>query len=141
MKNSMIGSIALAGVLLAGLSQQATAQTAQCDKSFYAPEWGVEAPEVNAYSYVRAETDTQLKGYTAAPYNAFAKFAHGRKAYDVDHQVTLSANRDTIYSMAVFDLSKSPVTVTLPETSGRYMSLMRLSQNNDVTLPFTHQAK
>ena len=67
-------------------------------------------------NYVRAETDTQLKGYTKAPYNAFAKFSHGRKAYDIDHQVTLSANRDTIYSMAVFDLSKSPVTITLPES-------------------------
>ena len=103
-----------------------------CDKSFYAPTWQHQAPTVDAYSYVRAETDTQLKGYTKAPYNAFAKFSHGRKAYDVDHQVTLSANRDTIYSMAVFDLSKSPVTITLPESNGRYMSLMRLSQNNDV---------
>jgi len=103
-----------------------------CEKSFYAPEWGVEAPTVNAYNYVRAETDTQMKGYVAAPYNAFGKFAHGRKAYDVDHQVTLSANRDTIYSMAVFDLSKSPVTITLPDPKGRYMSLMRLSQNHDI---------
>ena len=103
-----------------------------CDKSFYAPTWQHQAPTVDAYSYVRAETDTQIKGYTEAPYNAFGKFAHGRKAYDVDHQVTLSANRDTLYSMAVFDLSKSPVTITLPETNGRYMSLMRLSQDNDV---------
>jgi hypothetical protein len=132
MINNLLLSAAAAGVLLSGSGFGVSAQAAQCDKNYYAPEWGVEAPIVNAYSYVRAETDTQLKGYTQAPYNAFAKFAHGRKAYDVDHQVTLSANRDTIYSMAVFDLSKSPVTVTLPETNGRYMSLMRLSQNNDV---------
>ena len=51
-----------------------------CDKSFYAPEWGVKAPTVNAYSYVRAETDTQLKGYTKAPYNAFGKFVTRQKS-------------------------------------------------------------
>jgi hypothetical protein len=133
MKNIGLHATLAAGLMLTGVTlTTAAAQADQCEKSFYAPEWGVEAPTVNAYSYVRAETDTQIKGYTEAPYNAFAKFAHGRKAYDVDHQVTLSANRDTIYSMAVFDLSKSPVSITLPETNGRYMSLMRLSQNNDV---------
>ena len=127
MTKKILSLVAIATLTLTTLSAKEA-----CDKSFYAPEWGVKAPTVNAYSYVRAETDTQLKGYTKAPYNAFGKFVHGRKAYDVDHQVTLSANRDTIYSMSVFDLSKSPVIVTLPESNGRYMSLMRLSQNNDV---------
>jgi len=136
-KTTIVSALALCTLLLSGCNGATTtpastdvAQT--CEKSFYAPDWGVDAPTVNAYSYVRAETDTQMKGYTEAPYNAFGKLAHGRKAYDVDHQVTLSANRDTIYSMGVFDLSKSPLVVTLPETNGRYMSLMRLSQNHDI---------
>ena len=127
MTKKILSLAAIAALTLTTLSAKEA-----CEKSFYAPAWGVKAPTVNAYSYVRAETDTQIKGYTEAPYNAFGKFVHGRKAYDVDHQVTLSANRDTIYSMSVFDLSKSPVTVTLPETNGRYMSLMRLSQNHDI---------
>ena len=127
MKNSILSIAVISALSLSTISAKDV-----CDKNFYAPQWVHDAPTVDAYNYVRAETDTQMKGYTQAPYNAFGKFVHGRKAYDVDHQVTLSANRDTIYSMGVFDLSKSPVTVTLPSTNGRYMSLMRLSQDNDV---------
>jgi len=122
----------LSAAVIAALTLTSLQAKAACDKSFYAPKWAHQAPTVDAYNFVRAETDTQFKGYTKAPYNAFGKFAHGRKAYDIDHQVTLSANRDTIYSMAVFDLSKSPVTIILPASNGRYMSLMRLSQDNDV---------
>ena len=67
---------------------------------------------VDVYSYVRAETDLQFKGY-AQRFHAFGKFAHGRDHYPIDNQVTHSGNRDTIYSFGVFDLT-TPLTVTLP---------------------------
>ena len=86
---------------------------------------------VTVYEYVRAETDLQFKGYTEK-YNAFGKFTHSREAYDIDKQVTQSGNRDTLYSFGVFDLSKSPLTITLPDTNGRYMSLMIVSQDHDI---------
>ena len=89
-----------------------------------------DAPEVTAFNYVRAETDVQMQGYIAS-YDSFGKFAHFRQPYDVDNQVTVSGNRDTLYSVGVFDLS-SPVTVTLPETGGRYQSLMIVSQDHSI---------
>jgi len=104
----------------------------ECKKEYYNPEWEHQAPEVDAYNFVRAETDLQMKGYASAPYNGFGKFANGRKAYDVDNQVTLSGNRDTIYSFGVFDLSKSDLTITMPDSKGKYMTLMPISQNHDV---------
>ena len=73
--------------------------------------------QVTANNYVRAETDVQMKGYIES-YKCFGKFSHFRKPYDVDNQVTVSGNRDTLYSVGAFDL-RSPVTVTLPDTKGR----------------------
>ena len=63
--------------------------------------------------------------------NCFGKFEHYRKPYDVDNQVTVRGNRDTLYSFGVFDL-RSPLTVTLPETEGRYQSLMIVSQDHSI---------
>ena len=102
-----------------------------CNKNFYAPAWDHQAPVVDAYNFARAETDMQMKGYSSAPFT-FGQFTHGRKAYDVDHQVTLSGNRDTIYSFGVFDLSKSDLTITMPDSKGKYMTLMPISQDHDV---------
>jgi hypothetical protein len=102
-----------------------------CDKSYYLPAWDHQAPTVDAYNFVRAETDMQMRGYSSKPFT-FGQFTHGREAYDVNHQVTLSGNRDTIYSFGVFDLSKSPLTITLPDSKGKYMTLMPISQDHDV---------
>ena len=95
-----------------------------------APAHAADAPKVTAFNYVRAETDVQMKGYIES-YNSFGKFDHFRQPYDVDNQVTVSGNRDTLYSVGVFDL-RSPVTVTLPETGGRYQSLMIVSQDHSI---------
>jgi hypothetical protein len=103
--------------------------TTSCDKNFYSPAWDAQAPKVDAYNFVRAETDIQMKRYGAA---GFGKFGHSRKAYDIDNQITLSGNRDTIYSFGVFDLSKSDLTITMPDSKGKYMTLMPISQNHDV---------
>lgn len=100
-----------------------------CNKNFYLPTADAQAPKVDAYNYVRAETDVQMKRYGAA---GFGKFGHSREAYDVDNQITLSGNRDTIYSFGVFDLSKSDLTITLPDSKGNYMTLMPISQDHDV---------
>ncbi|MGB5660728.1 MAG: DUF1214 domain-containing protein [Thermoanaerobaculia bacterium] len=94
------------------------------------PAHAADAPKVTAFNYVRAETDVQMKGYIES-YNSFGKFDHFRQPYDVDNQVTVSGNRDTLYSVGVFDL-RSPVTVTLPETGGRYQSLMIVSQDHSI---------
>ena len=113
-------------------TQEAPKTEAQaCKKEFYAPAWDAQAPHVDAYNFLRAETDMQMKGYSSKPFT-FGQFTHGRKAYDVNHQVTLSGNRDTIYSFGVFDLSKSDLTITMPDSKGKYMTLMPISENHDV---------
>jgi len=95
-----------------------------------APAHAEDVVKVTAGNYVRAETDVQMKGYIES-LNCFGKFGHFRKPYDVDNQVTVSGNRDTLYSFGVFDL-RSPVTVSLPEPNGRYQSLMIVSQDHSI---------
>ena len=87
--------------------------------------------KVTADTYVRAETDYQFKTYVDKV-GCFSKFFHNRKPYDVDNQTTVRANRDTLYSFGVFDLT-SPVTITLPDPKGRYQCLMPISQDHSIT--------
>jgi hypothetical protein len=126
MTKKILSIAAIAAVMLT--SSQAKEE---CNKNFYLPTLDHQAPIVDAYNFVRAETDMQMKGYSSKPFT-FGQFTHGRKAYDVNHQVTLSGNRDTIYSFGVFDLSKSDLTITLPDSKGNYMTLMPISQDHDV---------
>ena len=110
---------ALQTLLITGISILALASAHAAD-----------ALKVTANNYVRAETDVQMKGYIES-YKSFGKFSHFRKPYDVDNQVTVSGNRDTLYSVGVFDL-RSPVTVTLPDPKGRYQSIMIVSQDHSI---------
>ena len=93
--------------------------------------WAEDTVKVTADNYVRAETDYQVKTYVEGM-GCFGKFIHSRKPYDVNNQVTVRANRDTLYSFGVFDLT-SPVTITLPDPKGRYQSLMVVSQDHSIT--------
>jgi hypothetical protein len=86
--------------------------------------------KVTADNYVRAETDYQIKTY-AENFGSFGEFVHSRKPYDVNNQTTVRANRDTLYSFGVFDLT-SPVTITLPDPKGRYQSLQAVSQDHSM---------
>jgi hypothetical protein len=95
-----------------------------------APAYAADPLKVTADNYVRAESDFQMRGYIKG-FNCFGKFHHSRKPYDVENQVTVRGNRDTLYSFGVFDL-RSPVTITLPETRGRYQSLMIVNQDHSI---------
>ncbi|MEQ6900962.1 DUF1214 domain-containing protein [Nocardioides sp. YIM 152588] len=89
-------------------------------------------PTVTVHNYVRAESDHQMRTYVEK-FSCFGRLAHARAAYDVHHQVTVRAQRDTLYSFGVFDLT-SPPTVTLPDPGERYQSLMVLSQEHSITV-------
>ena len=110
-------ALCLGATLFMGLS--ANAETKAAD---------IPLKEVTVYDYVRAETDQQFKDYAAL--GAFGKFVHNREPYNIDKQVTIRANRDTLYSFGVFDLDAGPVTVTLPDTKGRYMSLHMINEDH-----------
>ena len=94
------------------------------------PVMAADAPEVTVRSYVRAETDLQMRNYVENM-DAFGKFAHVREAHDVTNRDTIRPNRDTLYSWAVFDLT-SPLTIGLPDPGDRYQSLMIVSQDHSI---------
>ncbi|WP_192498525.1 DUF1214 domain-containing protein [Halorussus halophilus] len=52
----------------------------------------------------------------------FGQFYHLRSLTPIDEQFTIGVNRDTLYSFGVFDLTE-PVTITLPDTGDRYLSM------------------
>jgi hypothetical protein len=82
------------------------------------------------HNFVRAETDLYF-GKTVTD-GGFGKFHHLREMAPIDRQSIVRMNRDTIYSSAVFDLDAAPVTVTLPDTGKRFMSMMVVSQDHYV---------
>jgi hypothetical protein len=84
--------------------------------------------DVSVYEYVRADTDRQFKDYSDM--GAFGKFFHSKEPYNIDKQVTIRANRDTLYSFGVFDLDAGDLTVQLPETAKRYMSLHLVNEDH-----------
>jgi len=95
-----------------------------------APALAEELVQVTAENYVRAESDFQMRGYIEN-LDCFGKLHHSRKPYDVENQVTVRGNRDTLYSFGVFDL-RSPLTITLPDPKGRYQSLMIVNQDHSI---------
>ena len=101
----------------------------------FAPAFAEDPVQVTAVNYVRAESDFQMKGYIEK-LDCFGKFTHIRKPYDVENQVTVRGNRDTLYSFGVFDLT-SPLSITLPDPEGRYQSLMVVNQDHSLAAAYS----
>ncbi len=82
---------------------------------------------VTVDNFVRAESDL----YFGASVNkgGFGKFEHNREMLPIDKQTVIRTNRDTLYSAAVFDLDAGPVTVTLPDAGGRFMSMQIIDED------------
>ena len=94
-----------------------------------------ESVKVTVYNFVRAESDLQMKGYVDKA-GGVGKFLHMRQPYSVENQTTIRGNRDTLYSMGVFDLT-SPVTIIKPESPDRFQSMMYASQDHSI-FPVEH---
>jgi hypothetical protein len=88
---------------------------------------------VTADNFVRAETHTYFSNVANA-LGGFGKFYHYREPMPIDAQSVVRANRDTLYSAAVFDLDASPVTITLPDAGGRFRSLFAIDEEEYVPL-------
>ncbi len=82
---------------------------------------------VNVLNYIRAESDMQFKAY-AAKAGGVGKFLHLREPYSVEDQTTIRGNRDTLYSVGVFDLT-APVTIVKPDSPDRFQSLLVIDQD------------
>jgi hypothetical protein len=82
---------------------------------------------VTADNFNRAEShlyfNNSIKG------GGSGKFHHVRVVLPIDHQTVIRGNRDTLYSSGVFDLDAGPVTVTLPDSGGRFMSMIAIDED------------
>jgi hypothetical protein len=83
---------------------------------------------VTTENFTRAESDNYFAEFVAD--GAFGKVKHNRDLADVENQTVVRLNRDTLYSFGVFDLDAGPVTVDLPDTKGRFMSLLLISEDH-----------
>lgn len=78
-------------------------------------------------NFARAESDFYFAGVVAN--GGFGQFDHTREPTPLDKQTVIRLNRDTLYSSAVFDLDAGPVTISLPDAGGRFMSLQVIDQD------------
>lgn len=83
---------------------------------------------VSPDNFIRAESDVYMAAQVAD--GAFGQFKHTREVAPVDKQLVVRLNRDTIYSSAVFDLDAGPVTITLPDPAGRFLSALLINQDH-----------
>lgn len=79
-------------------------------------------------NFIRAETDHYFSDFVRG--GEFGKLVHLRELADVHKQVVVRTNRDTLYSRGVFDLDAGPVTITLPDSRGRFMSLLLINEDH-----------
>jgi hypothetical protein len=83
---------------------------------------------VTADNFSRAETDTYFANIVKQTGDP-GKFFHRREIEPIDNQIVIRGNRDTVYSAGVFDLDAGPVTVTLPDAGGRFMSMIVIDED------------
>jgi hypothetical protein len=114
-------------VVATALCLAATSSVAQ-QKGASKPAAGVATVPVTVQNFTRAETD-QYFG-VAVKRGGLGKFNHDRQPTPIDKQDVVGMNRDTLYSAAVFDLDAAPVTITLPDTGKRFMSLLIVNEDH-----------
>jgi hypothetical protein len=105
-----------AGILLAATSSVAPAQSPS----------GAAVP-VTVDSYNRAQSDVYFGQIVKT--GALGKFRHGRELAPIVSHGIVRPNRDTLYSLAVFDFEAGPVTVTLPDAGKRFMVMQVVNED------------
>lgn len=85
-------------------------------------------------NFARAESDLYM-GRTVNEVG-IGKFMHVRTLTEIDKQMVIRMNRDTLYSSAVFDLDAGPVTITMPDAGKRFMSMQVISEDHYVPAVF-----
>jgi hypothetical protein len=105
----------VAGFLLAATAANA-AQTPAGDPVLVTPD-----------NFNRAETDLIFGG--GVKNQGIGRFSHHREPIGVGFHI-VRPNRDTLYSLSVFDLDAGPVTITLPDAGRRFMSLQVIDEDH-----------
>ncbi len=83
---------------------------------------------VTTDNFNRAETDMYFASIVELA-RGVGKFYHYREFMPISKQGIVRANRDTLYSAAVFDLDAGVVTVTLPDAGKRFMSMIAIDED------------
>lgn len=85
-------------------------------------------------NFVRAATDIEFRKYLENS-GGVNKLFHVAQPTPLDMQPTIRMNRDTLYSMAVIDLSEGAV-LTVPDPGDRYVSAQVVNQDHYVNKVF-----
>jgi hypothetical protein len=109
--------------ICAGLLLATTIPTAQAQAVSLASG---EAVLVTVDNFNRAETDMIFAG--GVKNQGLGKFFHYREPMPFDFHI-VRPNRDTLYSLSVFDLDAGPVTITLPDAGRRFISLQVIDED------------
>ncbi len=83
---------------------------------------------VSDTNFVRAETDRMFAALQADA-GGVNVLLHHRAPAPLDHQTVIRMNRDTLYSLAIVDISQG-ATLTVPDSGGRYMSVMIVNEDH-----------
>src|SRR6185503_14725837 len=67
----------------------------------------------------------------SAPGARLNRFTHARNLAGPESRAVTAPNNDTVYSSAWLDLTQGPVTLTLPATGKRYISVAGMSMYTD----------
>ena len=86
------------------------------------------AEVVTEKNFVRAETDRMFAALQADA-SGPNTLLHHRAPASLDHQTVIRMNRDTLYSLAIVDISEG-ATLTVPDSGGRYLSVMVVNQDH-----------
>jgi hypothetical protein len=89
---------------------------------------------VTVDNFARAESDLYMAKTVKEV--GLGKLLHVRMPTEIDKQMVIRMNRDTLYSNAVFDLDAGPVTITMPDAGKRFMSLQVIDEDHYVPAVF-----
>ena len=94
------------------------------------------ATTVNVENFVRAETDRMFASLQTEA-GGVNVMHHARTPTPIERQPVIRMNRDTLYSLAIVDISEG-ATVTIPDGGDRYASVMVVNQDHYINRVF-HQ--
>jgi hypothetical protein len=125
MKTRTLFTLLIAGLTAASLAISVSANEAHVEQTVSEIRDKNTVP-VTWKNFVRAESDKMLDSYVKL--GAFGKFLNIPKPTPIDQQKVVRMNRDTIYSLGVFDLT-TPVTITKPDTGKRFQSMQVVNED------------
>lgn len=90
---------------------------------------------VTVDNFKRVETDTMISRIVSI-FGEQGVFHHDRELAPLDRQPVIRQNRDTLYSVAIVDVSSGPAILSIPDMGDRYISVMVINQDHYINRVF-----